>query len=177
MFGRVISALYEVPQTLIVAVEGAAMGGGLGLVCIADVVLSTKSAKFKLPETSLGLPPAQIAPFLIERLGLRKTRRLALTGASLNGEQAEKEGLVDICCENKEAMNEEILKLRRQILNCAPQASRETKKLILGIGRRQLDKVLDEGATLFAEAVRGKEGLEGLTAFRERRPARWAEDI
>ena len=176
-FGHVISTLYEVPQTVIVAVEGAAMGGGLGLVCVADIVVATKSAVFKLPETSLGIPPAQIAPFLIERLGMPKTRKLALTGARLSGEDAEKEGLVDICCEDKEAMDKEILQLRRQIIRCAPEASRNTKKLILGIGQRDLEMVLDYGAEMFADATRSKEGMEGIMAFLQRRPPKWVEDI
>ena len=176
-FGHVISTLYEVPQTVIVAVEGAAMGGGLGLVCVADIVVATKSAVFKLPETSLGIPPAQIAPFLIERLGMPKTRKLALTGARLSGEEAEKEGLIDICCEDKEAMDEEILQLRRQIIRCAPEASRNTKKLILGIGQRDLEMVLDYGAEMFADATRSKEGMEGIMAFLQRRPPKWVEDI
>ncbi len=176
-FGHVISTLYEVPQTVIVAVEGAAMGGGLGLVCVADIVVATKSAIFKLPETSLGIPPAQIAPFLIERLGMPKTRKLALTGARLDGEDAEKEGLVDICCEDKEAMDKEILQLRRQIIRCAPEASRNTKKLILGIGQRDLEMVLDYGAEMFADATRSKEGMEGIMAFLQRRPPKWVEDI
>ena len=176
-FGHVISTLYEVPQTVIVAVEGAAMGGGLGLVCVADIVVATKSAVFKLPETSLGIPPAQIAPFLIERLGMPKTRKLALTGARLTGEEAEKEGLIDICCEDKDAMDEEILRLRRQIIRCAPEASRNTKKLILGIGQRDLEMVLDYGAEMFADATRSKEGMEGIMAFLQRRPPKWVEDI
>ena len=176
-FGHVISALNETPQTVIVAVEGAAMGGGLGLVCVADIVVATKTAVFKLPETSLGIPPAQIAPFLIERLGMPKTRRLALTGARLNGEQAEKEGLIDICCEDKEAMEQEILQLRKQILKCAPQASRNTKQLILGIAQRDLEMVLDYGAEMFADATRSDEGMEGIMAFLQRRPPKWAEDI
>lgn len=176
-FGHVISTLYEVPQTVIVAVEGAAMGGGLGLVCVADIVVATKSAVFKLPETSLGIPPAQIAPFLIERLGMPKTRKLALTGARLSGEEAEKEGLIDICCEDRDAMDQEILQLRRQIIRCAPEASRNTKKLILGIGQRDLEMVLDYGAEMFADATRSKEGMEGIMAFLQRRPPKWVEDI
>ena len=177
LFGRIISTLYSLPQTLIVAVEGAAMGGGLGLVCVADVVVATKKSIFRLPETSLGIIPAQITPFLLDRIGLAKTRRLALTGMSLNGEQAAKEGLVDLCCEDRAEMDEEIRRLRRQMMRCAPMASRQTKKLILDIGRSNVAQALDIGAELFAEAVRSDEGLEGISAFRENRPPRWSEEI
>ena len=177
MFGRLVSKLYELPQTLIVAVEGAAMGGGLGLVCAADIVLATASARFQLPETSLGIIPAQITPFLLERLGMAKTRRLALTGMSLDGKQAEQYGLVDICCQNRADLDEEIRKLRRQILKTAPLASRQTKQLILGIAQQDFDQILDKGAALFADAVRSGEGQEGIVSFTEQRPARWSQEI
>ena len=68
------------PQTIVMVVEGAAFGGGLGLLCAGDVVLAAADAKFALSETGLGIPPAQIAPFVAARIGVARTRRLALTG-------------------------------------------------------------------------------------------------
>ena len=69
-FGDLMIKLNEQPQTVIMLVEGAAIGGGLGLCCIGDVTIVTRDAKFRLSETSLGIPPAQIAPFVTERVGL-----------------------------------------------------------------------------------------------------------
>lgn len=71
-FGNLLQALCDLPQWLVVAVEGAAMGGGLGLACCGDLVLADAGAQFGAPEVTLGLVPAQIAPFVVRRLGLRR---------------------------------------------------------------------------------------------------------
>jgi len=87
-FGDLMLKLNEQPQTVIMLVEGAAIGGGLGLCCVGDITIVTRDAKFRLSETSLGIPPAQIAPFVTERVGLTQARRLMLTGARFTGEEA-----------------------------------------------------------------------------------------
>ena len=87
-FGELLIKLNEQPQTVIALVEGAAIGGGLGLACLSDVCIVTRDARFRLSETSLGIPPAQIAPFVTERVGLTQARRLMLTGAKFKGEEA-----------------------------------------------------------------------------------------
>ena len=107
-FGTVITALNQLPQTVVAVVEGAAMGGGLGLICVADVVIVHRDATLRLPETSLGLPPAQIAPFLVQRLGLAKARRLALTGSRMTGLEAYNEGLADRCCEDNVVLEQQL---------------------------------------------------------------------
>ncbi|WP_369821217.1 enoyl-CoA hydratase/isomerase family protein, partial [Oleiphilus sp. HI0080] len=68
-FGRMITFANQIPQVLIVAAEGAVLGGGFGLVCISDLAICLESTQFGLPETSLGIPPAQIAPFVVTRIG------------------------------------------------------------------------------------------------------------
>ena len=175
-FGRLISRLNRVSQTVVSIVEGAAMGGGLGLVCVSDIVIARADAKFRLPETGLGLPPAQIAPFLVYRLGLPVSRRLALTGASLSGSAAQKEGLVDILAENEQELIEEVAAIRKRIIRCAPQASATTKEILLSVGTKPLETLLDEGAEKFAQAARGAEGMEGVMAFIQKRKPRWAEE-
>ena len=87
-FGDLMIRINEQPQTVIMLVEGAAIGGGLGLCCVGDITIVTHDTKFRLSETSLGIPPAQIAPFVTERVGLTTARRLMLTGASFTGEDA-----------------------------------------------------------------------------------------
>jgi isohexenylglutaconyl-CoA hydratase len=77
-FGAFLQKFNEIPQTTIGVVEGAAFGGGLGLTCIFDVVICHKDTKFSLSETGLGIPPAQIAPFVVRRVGMTNARRLAL---------------------------------------------------------------------------------------------------
>ena len=69
-FGAIMSRFEELPQTIVMVVEGAAFGGGLGLMCGGDVVLAAADAKFSISETTLGVPPAQIAPFVAQRIGV-----------------------------------------------------------------------------------------------------------
>src|SRR5437763_7885403 len=97
-FGAIMSRFEELPQTIVMVVEGAAYGGGLGLMCGGDVVLATQDARFSISETTLGIPPAQIAPFVAARIGVARTRRLALTSHRFDGREAEALGLVDQAC-------------------------------------------------------------------------------
>src|SRR4029077_11557321 len=85
-FGTFLARFDSLPQTIVVAVEGAAFGGGLGLVAIGDVVIATADARFAMSETGLGIIPAQIAPFVASRIGVSAARRLALTGMRFDGD-------------------------------------------------------------------------------------------
>ena len=80
-FGRLMKAVHALPQLFVVLIEGAAMAGGLGLSCIADVVVTTADAKYSLTEVTLGIPPAQITPVVMQRIGASQARRLLLTAA------------------------------------------------------------------------------------------------
>jgi len=94
-FGRLLQALCDLPQVLIAAVQGAAMGGGVGLVCCADHVIASPDAQFATPEVTLGIVPAQIAPFVVRRLGDATARAWLLSGARWNAHQALAAGLVN----------------------------------------------------------------------------------
>lgn len=174
-FGTLITTLNQQPQTVVIVVQGAAMGGGFGLVCVGDVVLADSSAKFRLPETSLGLPPAQIAPFLVQRIGLSKSRRLALTGAKLSPERALDIGLIDHLYEDEASLNQGLEQLLAQIACCGPIASATTKKLLLASPHTPLSELLDQGAREFSAAAQSAEGMEGMMAFIQKRSPKWAE--
>ena len=176
-FGDVITKLRHAPQTVVVVVQGAAMGGGFGLVCAADFVLAEQNASFRLPETTLGLPPAQIAPFLVERIGLISAKKCALTGAKLSGEEALDMKLVDQICEGQAELDAALSSLLENILKCAPIASRNTKQLLLAIadGVQSQSEILDKGALMFAEATRSHEGMEGIMAYLQKRPPSWSK--
>ena len=176
LFGRVITQLDQISQTVVAVVEGAAMGGGFGLVCVADIVLAHSKAKMALPETSLGIPPAQIAPFLVRRLGLFRARRLALTGAKIRGSQLKEEGLADEVYDSVEELEEGLAALLKSIMRCGPKASAVTKRLLNAVSSTELEDLLDEGAGSFAQAVLSAEGIEGTMAFISKRSASWAED-
>ena len=93
-FGTMMSIIEAAPQAVVAVIEGAVMGGGFGLACVADVSLAKADASFRLPETSLGIPPAQIIAFIVRRVGLTQARRLAVTGGRLDGRQAQALGIV-----------------------------------------------------------------------------------
>lgn len=174
-FGTLITRVQHFPKPVVMVIRGAAMGGGFGLVCVGDVVLADETAKFRLPETGLGVPPAQIAPFLVSRLGLSKARRLALTGASLRAKEAKAVGLIDECVptEELESLVESTI---TSILRCAPKASSITKKLLLDAGRIEHEALLDKAAQSFADCARGKEGMEGMMSFLQKRTPSWARN-
>ena len=95
MTGEFFDMINSFPKPVIMLAEGAAMAGGLGLLCTGDIVVVTKDCKFALTETTLGIPPAQIAPFVTERIGLSKARRIMLTAARFSGKEAYEMGLAD----------------------------------------------------------------------------------
>ncbi|TNC82986.1 MAG: enoyl-CoA hydratase [Oleiphilus sp.] len=174
-FGRMITAANQIPQVLIVVTEGAVLGGGFGLACISDVALSAQDAQFGLPETGLGIPPAQIAPFVVARIGLTQARRLALLGARFDGQEAERLGIVHQSFASNEALEEALAKTLNQVKRCAPIANRITKQLILDVGHVPLESLLDSAAESFAAAVQGPEGQEGTMAFMQKRKPAWTE--
>ena len=173
-FGRMITRVNRAPQVVITLLEGAVLGGGFGLACISDVAIADVGAKFAMPETGLGIPPAQIAPFVVLRIGLTQTRRLALLGERIGGEEAVRLGLVHYVTDSEEAMQakleEVLLKLRR----CGPMATAVTKKLILDVGEAELESLLDRASNDFAAALTSEEGRDGTLAFIEKRKPFWA---
>jgi isohexenylglutaconyl-CoA hydratase len=173
-FGLMLQALSRCPAVVIAVCEGSVAGGGFGIACVADITLTVPTARFALPETRRGLPPAQIAPFVAERIGLMAARRLCLTGATLDGLAAVRLGIASECCEDASALEAALRRTITDVLACAPQANATTKRLLLKLARTDLDGVLDEAAQLFSDCVRGPEAPEGIAAFLQKREPRWA---
>lgn len=173
-FGAFLARFDALPQTLVLAIEGAAFGGGLGLAAIGDVVLATKDARFALSETGLGVVPAQIAPFVAARIGVSEARRLALTGARFDGREAGRIGLVHQVCEGAAELEAALASVLVSIARCGPGANAATKRLLLQSRSMALDALLDAAADAFAAALRSAEGREGVTAFIEKRRPGWA---
>lgn len=173
-FGEMISFANRLPQVLVIVTEGAVLGGGFGLACVGDVTLSAEDARFGLPETGLGVIPAQIAPFVVQRIGLTQARRLALTGARFDGREAARLGIVHEALPT-EQLDQQLAATLTQVRRCAPGANRRTKQLVLDVGEQPLTSLLDQAARDFAAAVASDEGAEGTLAFVQKRLPRWAE--
>lgn len=172
-FGSLLEEAQSLPQTLIVVLEGAVLGGGMGLACVSDIAIAHQQAQFGLPETSLGLLPAQIAPFMVGRIGLPQTRRLALTAARFDAEQAARLGLVHFVERDYQAMAERLGEVLDQVLRCAPGANAATKSLLLATTNTPLAQLLDQAADAFSAAVGSPEGMEGTLAFLQKRDPAW----
>jgi isohexenylglutaconyl-CoA hydratase len=172
-FGQLCVAYANTPLALVIVLEGTVMGGGFGLACVADVVIASNTVQFRLPETSLGVIPAQIAPFLVERLGYSQARRLAVTGARVLAPQALALGLVHTVC-TAEELQAEVDSVVVQILGCAPGALAQTKALMARARLEAPQALVADAATMFSRSTQGAEGLEGMTAFIQKRKPQWA---
>lgn len=171
-FGLMIEKANKLPAVVITSLQGAVLGGGLGLVCVSDVAIADSTAKFAMPETSLGIIPAQIAPFVVQSIGLTAVRRMALLGIQITAWQASQLGLIHQLVTDPRALKQHLVKLINQALTCAPQANQTTKALLHAVSEHPMDKLLDQAAVDFAAAVTG-EGREGASAFMEKRAPKW----
>ena len=173
-FGALCGAFARTGIATLAVLEGTVMGGGLGLACVVDVALAGQGAQLRLPETSLGVVPAQIAAFLVERVGASQARRLAVTGGKLSAAQALAIGLVHEVHEDGPALDAALAATLAQVLRCAPGAIAATKGLMARALHTPAADLVDAAAALFAQAARGPEGVEGMTAFLQKRSPAWA---
>ncbi len=171
-FGELCVAYAGTGLATVAVLEGTVMGGGFGLACVADVALAGTSAVFRLPETSLGVVPAQIAPFLVERLGYAEARRLAVTGGKLDADAALQLRLVH-AVHAAGALDNALAAVLHDILQCAPGAVAASKALIAKARFHSAASMVQEAAEVFSRAVLGPEGIEGTTAFLAKRRAGW----
>jgi isohexenylglutaconyl-CoA hydratase len=166
-------AYAKTPLALVMVLEGSVMGGGIGLACVADVALACETAVFRLPETALGVVPAQIAPFLLERLGYSQAKRLAVTGGRLGAADALAIGLVH-AVHAPDQIDAALSAVLADILACAPGAVAATKVLMARARLTPAPNLVQEAAVIFSRAAQGPEGLEGATAFLQKRKPTWA---
>jgi isohexenylglutaconyl-CoA hydratase len=172
-FGELCVAFAQSPLATVSVLEGTVMGGGFGLACVTDVTLAGESVAFRLPETSLGLPPAQIGPFLVERIGLAEAKRLAVTGAKLGAAEALALRLVHEVHADA-ALDAALERTVSAMLRCAPGAVATTKALLARARHHTPGALVHEAAEAFSAAVLGPEGLEGTSAFVAKHSPRWA---
>ncbi len=164
----------QVPLITIARIEGAALGGGFGLVCVTDVAIASDDARMGLPEVRLGLVPAVISPYVLRRVGLTRARQLMLTGMRFDGVTAREFGIVheSLSADRLDVRMEGLLE---EIRHCAPNAVRECKKLIFEVVDKATDVTRESRAALLNRLRVGEEAQEGILAFMQRRPAKWAE--
>ncbi|MBK9134364.1 MAG: enoyl-CoA hydratase/isomerase family protein [Betaproteobacteria bacterium] len=175
-FGELCVAYAHTPLALVTVLQGTVMGGGFGLACVSDVALADDTVVFRLPETSLGLVPAQVGPFLVERIGYAETKRLAVTGAKIDAAEALRLRLVHEVHIEDEALEWALARVVKGILACAPGALAATKKLLAQARFTPPAALVPEAARVFSAAVLGPEGVEGTLAFVGKRKPAWVPE-
>lgn len=172
---KLMSAIEALPQTTIAAIHGACAGGGTELVLACDLRFAADKAKIGLPETSIGVLPGWGGTVRATRLlGPAIARRLILTGELLAADEALRIGLVDAVFP-VDKFNENVEACVAQVLTRAPQARQRVKHLLRQHAADGVDLAaqFDAEARAFAECYRNGEPLEGMSAFLEKRPAKW----
>jgi isohexenylglutaconyl-CoA hydratase len=170
--GKLFHAVNNAAPPVVAVLEGAVMGGGMGLTCAADVTIALKTAKFGLPETSLGLLPAQVAPFIRRRVGESNARLLGVLGGHIDAIEAERIGLVHYVANDELGLQEKLAEVLTKIRACAPLASAAAKKLMFEQTEAQNEDPKHLGL-LFARAMVGDEAREGTAAFVGKRKPEW----
>ncbi len=168
-----LRTLYGLSKPTVACVRGAAFGGGVGLVACCDIAVAAQDAIFSLSEARLGLIPATISPYVIEAIGARQARRYFLTAERFTAAEACRIGLVHETVPAAE-LDERIEEILRALLVAGPMAQLECKALIRGVAHRPIGPEVINGTAEHIAAVRASpEGVEGVAAFLNKRPAQW----
>jgi isohexenylglutaconyl-CoA hydratase len=167
-------AIAALPQVVVAAVEGACHAGGLGFLCAADIALAAADARFAAPEARRGLVPAQILPWLVQRMGRARATRMVLEGRVLDAGEAAAAGLVHEVLADRAALDARLGETLAALRQGAPRALAETKALIAALGPVVPPGYAEAGVAAFARTAGGTEAAEGIAAFREKRPPAWA---
>ena len=166
-----------VTKPTVARVQGAAFGGGVGLVACCDIAIASTEAAFSLSEVRLGLIPSVISPYVIAAIGEREARRYFLTAERFDATEARRIGLVHEVVEAG-ALDDAVAKIVGQLLKGGPQAQAAAKSLIADAGRRPMNDALAAETARRIAAIRVEsEGQEGVNAFLEKRPPAWTREI
>ncbi len=171
--GRMMACLDRLEKPTVALVQGAAYGGGVGLVAACDIALAVASARFCLSEVRLGLIPSVISPYVVGAIGARAARRYFLTAEPFDAAEAHRLGLVHevVPDDGLEAAGAQIT---MALLDNGPRAVAAAKRLIADVaGARRDDALIEETARRIAEIRATEEAGEGMKAFLERRAPSW----
>jgi methylglutaconyl-CoA hydratase len=165
-------AINTIPAIVIGRVHGAALGGGSGLAAVCDIVVADAAAIFGFTETKLGILPAMISPYVLQKIGASAARELFLTGMRFDAARAMEIGLVhDVV--PLASLDEAVAKYVNESLSASPTAVARAKALIPRVLGRPPAEVIDITAEAIADQRVSAEGQEGLTAFLDKRRPSW----
>ena len=170
---KMMKTLNGLSKPTIARVQGAAFGGGVGLIACCDMAIASEAARFTISEVKLGLIPAVISPYVVAAIGERQARRYVLSAERFDALEAERIGLVHavVAAEDLDAAVNDLV---QAIGSNGPQAVAEAKKMTAYVARRPADDALiAKTASRIARIRVSEEGREGLSAFLEKRKPGW----
>jgi methylglutaconyl-CoA hydratase len=172
---KMFEALDGIPVPTIARVNGAAFGGGCGLVCACDFAIASEQAKLALSEVKVGLLPGVISAYVIDRIGVKRSVQLFTSGERLNAVRALEMGMVDRVVP-VEALGKAVDELVDLIMSGGPQAVKICKKLALVGGRMDRESFKRYSIEAIADARASAEGKEGVSSFLEKREPSWRKN-
>ncbi len=169
-----LSAVDGCPVPVVARVQGAALGGGLGLCAVSDIVLATTSTRFGFTETKLGIIPAVISTFVIPKIGESHARALFATGQRFDAQRALRIGLVHEVLPDVTALDVRVDEILGELRSAGPTAARAAKALVRELRTLSPDEARRHTVLHIAQQRTSDEGQEGLAAFLDKRPPRWS---
>jgi len=175
---KVLSELFDAidrcPKLVVARINGAAYGGGIGLIAVCDIAIALDSAKFALTEVKLGLVPANIAPYTLRKIGAAGMRRLALNAHRIDAGQAQRMGLIDEVAD-AEQLDARVEAEVDQALSAGPMAIAHTKTMIAELEAGQLQDPAQAMVEKLADVWEGDEAQAGIRAFFTRQSPPWRD--
>lgn len=172
MISRVFFKIYSLKKPVIAAINGATIGGGMGFVGAADIVIASEKAKFSLSEVRIGVVPACISPYLFKKVGEGALKELFITGMRFTPEKALKINLINYVVEHDKLLETAVEKAREMLI-CGPNAIAICKKLFQDVPDMDLPAAYRHTADVIAKLRISTEAQEGMRAFLEKRTPNW----
>lgn len=170
---ELFEAVYLCPLPTISVVHGAAFGGANGLLSACDMVIASADTVFSFSEVKLGIAPATISPYVIRRIGEYGAKELMLTGKKFSSSEAGKWNLINLVV-SEDKLDDAVQEFTNQFITAAPEAVKETKKLIRHVVSSHHEDLNDFTAELIAQLRASDEAREGMNAFFEKRKPGWS---
>jgi methylglutaconyl-CoA hydratase len=167
--------IYASSKPTIARVNGAAIGGGTGLVAVCDIAIAASTAKFSFSEVKLGLIPACISPYVLKKCGEGRCREFFLTGERMTAEKACAAGLINIVVPSEE-LDSVVDEFIHQLISSGPAAIKKCKELLRRVPEMSMEEAKKYTAEVIAQLRISDEGQEGMNSFLEKRKPTWALD-
>jgi methylglutaconyl-CoA hydratase len=173
LYAGLLKRIYRYPKPVIAALNGPAIAGGCGLASVCDLVVAARSARLGYTEAKIGFVGAIVSYFLVRKAGERAARDLLLTARLVDAEEACRIGLVNEVVDDRDLLAR-VRQLAQQLSTNSTQSIRASKALLARIASSDLDEALDHACELNARSRSSADCIEGVAAFLEKRPPKWA---